>query len=130
MALAVLAAGCGLANPSGAMQLPALVSGLVTGPASTCAAGSTCGTTPQSAALVSATCKDGVHSVRTDSDGKYHIALLTGQCALQASVEGSTGTVEGSAGSIVRVYVNPSQVLTIDLRVGAGATASSAPPPP
>jgi hypothetical protein len=82
------------------MQVPAYITGTVQ------ASGH-----PVPGALVVAAGKDGVHQVRADGAGGYHISLLVGEWSLSAAL----GPGQAS-GPVVRLHLQPSQQLRVVLQ--------------
>lgn len=115
-AVALGAAACSGANQAGDMQVPGVVSGVVTArPA--CVPGRACSflvaLVPN--ALVEAEGKDGSHWVRADVHGHYRIALLVGTWTLTAR-----RTLNTTPGPPVRAQVSPGGSSTVDLQITLG----------
>ena len=115
-AVALGAAACSGANQSGDMQVPGVVSGVVTArPA--CVPGRACSflvaLVPN--ALVQAVGKDGTHWVRADVHGHYHVALLVGTWTLMAR-----RALNSPSGPPVRTQVTPGGSSTVDLQITLG----------
>ena len=115
-ALAVGAAACSGANQSGQLQVPAIVSGVVTS-RPPCVPGRACSflvaLVPD--ALVQAVGKDGSHRVRADVHGHYRVALLVGTWTLTAR-----RTLDSASGRPVRVQLPAGGETTVDLQIAAG----------
>ena len=115
LAGAVLA-GCAIGNQAGQLQVPAIITGLVTA-SPTCASGSAgCPSvvTTIAGAIVQAVGKDGTHEAVTDANGHYQIALLVGEWTLAAQ---RTGT-SSSTGPSKRLDVGAGQNLVVNLEAG------------
>jgi hypothetical protein len=109
-------AACSGANQSGQMQVPGVVSGVVTArPA--CVPGRACSflvaLVPN--ALVEALGKDGSHWVRADAHGHYDVALLDGTWTLTAH-----RTLTSAGGPPVRIQVTPGRPATVNLQITLG----------
>lgn len=113
LGLAVGASACSGQNQSGQMQVPAVVSGVVEA-RPPCRAGQVCSfvvaLVPD--ALVEAEGKDGIHRVRADARGHYHLSLLVGTWTLTAH-----RTTGAPAGPPVRVQLTPGGAATVNLQV-------------
>lgn len=116
VALALGTAACSGANQAGSMQVPAVVTGVVTS-RPPCQPGRACSflVALVPGALVEAAGKDGSHQVRADNHGHYRMALLDGTWTLSA--RRSTGA---PAGRPVRVQLSPAGSATVDLQVASG----------
>ncbi|HET6809816.1 MAG TPA: hypothetical protein VFH50_02270 [Acidimicrobiales bacterium] len=114
--LGVGVAACSGANQSGDLQVPGVVSGVVTG-RPPCVPGRACSflvaLVPD--ALVQAVGKDGSHWVRADAHGHYQLALLDGTWTLTAR-----RTLNSASGPSVRVQVSPGGSATVDLQIALG----------
>jgi hypothetical protein len=114
--LGVGAAACSGANQAGSMQVPGVVSGVVTG-RPPCVPGRACSflvaLVPN--ALVQAVGKDGSHWVRADAHGHYQVALLDGTWTLAAR-----RSANSASGPPVRVQVSPGASATVDLQIVLG----------
>ena len=107
-------AGCSGANQSLRMQLPTLVSGVVTS-RPPCRAGQVCSfvVTLAPDAVVVATGKDGSHVTHADAQGHYQISLLDGTWTLVAH-----RTAAAPGGPPVRVQLSPGGSATVNLQTG------------
>ena len=114
LCLALGAAGCSGANQSIQMQVPAVVSGVVTA-RPPCRPGQVCSflVALVPGAVVDAMGKDGSHEVRADAHGHYQMALLIGTWTLSAR-----RTLGAPSGPPVRIQVSPATVRTVNLQVG------------
>ena len=114
LGLALAAAGCSGANQSIQMQVPAVISGVVTA-RPPCHPGQVCSflvaLVPD--AVVDAVGKDGSHEVHADAQGHYQLALLIGTWTLSAR-----RTAGAPAGPSVRIQAVPATSRTVNLQVG------------
>ena len=101
--------GCAVGNQAGALQVPAVVTGLVTATSACPPGSSACPgvVTTVPGAVVQAQGKDGTHEAVADANGHYQIALLGGEWTLAAQRSGASVTtgpskrLDLSAGSSV-----------------------------
>jgi len=94
LAAAGLLTGCAVGNQAGQLQIPAMVTGLVTAP-SVCPTGSAACpgvVTTVPGAIVQAQGKDGTHEAVADANGHYQLSLLGGEWTLAAQRSGSSVT--------------------------------------
>lgn len=111
-----LLTGCAVGNQSGELQVPAVVSGLVTAAAS-CPAGSpNCSdvVATVAGAVVQAVGKDGTHDAVTDASGHYQIALLQGEWTLVARHSGTSTQV----GPPRRELLTAGSTVVVNLQAG------------
>ena len=107
---------CGVGNQAGQLQMPAVVSGVVT-TRPPCVPGRACpflvALVPD--AVVEAMGNDGSHFVHADAHGHFRIALLIGEWTLVAH-----RTMGSPPGPPVRLHLDAGQTATVNLQVAAG----------